>query len=129
MTTSSRLRIGVCMSQSRSTNTPASWLIIAAFAALHIIWGSTYLGIRYALQSFPPFILAGLRFVIAGALLYGWMRFRGVKAPLRIHWRSTAIIGILLLLGGNGGVTWAEQRVPSGVAALMVAIVPLWVVV
>jgi drug/metabolite transporter (DMT)-like permease len=73
--------------------------------------------------------MAGLRFIFAGALLYGWQRLRGAPAPRRIHWRSAAIIGALLLLGGNGGVTWAEQEVPSGLAALVIATVPIWVVV
>lgn len=117
------------MSQNRSANAPALWLVITAFAALYVIWGSTYLGIHYAIESFPPFLMAGLRFVFAGAILYVWTRLRGAQAPTRIQWRSTTIIGALLLFGGNGGVTWAEQRVPSGIAALMVAIVPLWMVV
>jgi drug/metabolite transporter (DMT)-like permease len=103
--------------------------LAAAFAAVYVIWGSTYLAIRIAIETMPPFAMAGMRFVIAGALLYTWQRLRGAPAPLRIHWRSTAIIGALLLLGGNGGVTWAEQEIPSGFAALIIATVPIWVVV
>jgi drug/metabolite transporter (DMT)-like permease len=117
------------MSPTRPDKAPATWLVIAAFIALYLIWGSTYLAIRYAIESFPPFLMAGFRFLIAGAILFGWTRARGAAAPTRIHWRSTLIVGTLLLFGGNGGVTWAEQRVPSGIAALLVAIVPLWVVV
>lgn len=103
--------------------------LAAAFAAVYLVWGSTYLAIRVAIETMPPFAMAGLRFVIAGGLLYGWQRLRGAPTPLRIHWRSAAIIGALLLLGGNGGVTWAEQEVPSGLAALIIATVPIWVVV
>lgn len=102
--------------------------LAAAFAAVYVVWGSTYLAIRVAIETIPPFAMAGVRFVLAGGLLYGWQRLRGTPAPLRIHWRSAAIIGALLLLGGNGGVTWAEQEVPSGLAALVVATVPIWVV-
>lgn len=103
--------------------------LAAAFAAVYIIWGSTYLAIRIAIETMPPFAMAGLRFIIAGALLYGWQRMRGAPAPLHVHWRSAAIIGALLLLGGNGGLTWAEQEVPSGLASLVIATVPIWVVV
>ncbi len=98
--------------------------LVAAFAAVYLIWGSTYLAIRFAIETLPPFLMAGVRFTIAGGLLYGWTR-RGAEAPLRVHWRSAAIVGGLLLLGGNGGVVWAEQTVPSGLSALIVAIVPL----
>ena len=104
------------------------WRLIGAFAAVYIIWGSTYLAIRYAVDSMPPFLMAGVHFLIAGAILYTFMVSRGTPAPKRSHWRSTLIIGALLLLAGNGGVVWAEQRVPSGIASLMVAIVPLWIV-
>lgn len=103
--------------------------LAAAFAAVYVIWGSTYLAIRIAVETMPPFAMAGVRFVLAGALLYGWQRWRGAPAPQRIHWRSALIIGALLLLGGNGGVTWAEQEIPSGLAALVIATVPIWVVV
>ena len=103
--------------------------LAAAFAAVYLIWGSTYLAIRVAIETMPPFVMAGLRFVMAGALLYGWQRLRGAAAPLRLHWRSALIIGALLLVGGNGGVTWAEQEVPSGLAALVIATTPIWVVV
>ncbi|NLH06057.1 MAG: EamA family transporter [Chloroflexi bacterium] len=99
----------------------------AAFAAIYIIWGSTYLGIRFAIETIPPFLMAGVRFLLAGAMLYGWARVRGAPRPLRVHWRSAAIIGALLLLGGNGGVTWGEQHIASGLAALLVATVPIWI--
>lgn len=104
------------------------WLIILCFAAVYLIWGSTYLGIGIAVQSFPPHIMAGIRFAISGAVLYSFTRWRGAPAPKLIHWRSALIIGILLLGLGNGSVSWAETMVPTGLAALLVAIVPLWMV-
>jgi drug/metabolite transporter (DMT)-like permease len=107
---------------------PFQLRIILAFAAIYIIWGSTYLAIRFAVETIPPFIMAGMRFVIAGAVMYAWARLSGVKGPLLVEWRSAAIIGIALLLFSNGGVTWSEQRVASGIAALIVATVPLWIV-
>ena len=102
--------------------------MIAAFAAVYSIWGSTYLAMRFAVQTMPPFLMAGVRFVIAGAILYAWMRLRGTPAPTRLQWRATAIVGGFLLMGGNGVVAWAEQTVPSGLAALMIATVPVWMV-
>jgi drug/metabolite transporter (DMT)-like permease len=103
--------------------------VIAAFAAVYIIWGSTYLAIRYAVTTIPPFLMGAGRFVLAGAILYLWARLRGGEKPLRTHWRSALITGVLLLVGGNGAVIWAEQHVASGLVALIVAIVPLWMVV
>lgn len=102
--------------------------LIAAFAALWTIWGSTYLAIRIAIETLPPFLMSGVRFLVAGALLYAWMRRRGEPNPAAPEWRSGAVIGALLLLCGNGGVAWAEQFIPSGLAALIVAVVPIWMV-
>ncbi len=104
------------------------WRVLAALAAVYSIWGGTYLAIRFAIETMPPFLMAGSRFIIAGAVLYTWMRLSGAPAPTRIQWRSTAIIGGLLLMGGNGVLAWAEQLVPSGLAALMIATVPVWMV-
>ena len=101
----------------------------AAFAAIYLIWGSTYLGIRFAIETLPPFLMAAIRFLIAGTLLYTRARLRGAPPGTRVQWRDAAILGGLMLLGGNGGVTWAEQRVPSGLAALLIATIPLWMVV
>jgi drug/metabolite transporter (DMT)-like permease len=103
--------------------------LVAAFAAVYLIWGSTYLAIRLAIETLPPFTMAGVRFLIAGALLYGWLRLHKAVPPARVHWRNAAIVGGLMLMGGNGSVTWAEQRVPSGLAALLVATVPLWMAI
>jgi drug/metabolite transporter (DMT)-like permease len=104
--------------------------LLAAFAAVYLVWGSTYLAIRFAVETLPPLLMAGSRFLLSGLILLAWARWReGAGAPSRIEWRTAIISGGLLLLGGNGAVAWAEQRVPSGIAALLVAIVPLWMVV
>lgn len=110
----------------RSTGSTAG--IVAAFLAIYLIWGSTYLGIRIAIETLPPLLMAGLRFLIAGALLYGWARLRGAPRPAAAHWRSAFVVGALLFLFGNGGVVWAEQWVDSGLAALMIATEPLCIV-
>jgi len=101
---------------------------VLAFAAVYLIWGSTYLGIKIAIETIPPFLMAGTRFIIAGALLYFWSRRRGVGPPTTAQWRSAAIVGALLFLGGNGALTWAEDRVDSGLASLLLASIPLWMV-
>jgi drug/metabolite transporter (DMT)-like permease len=103
--------------------------IIAAFASIYTIWGSTYLAIRYAVETLPPFSMGGVRFLISGALLYVWARYRGAPKPTRLHWRNAIIAGAFLLLGGNGAVVWAEQLVPSGLTALLVSILPFWLVI
>ena len=101
--------------------------IALALAAVYLIWGSTYLGIRFALEGgFPPFLLGGIRFIIAGGLMYTVLRWRGVPAPTRPQWRNTAVMGVLLMLLGNGMVNLAEQTVSSGMAAVAVASAPLW---
>jgi drug/metabolite transporter (DMT)-like permease len=107
---------------------PSRVRIALAFAAVYVIWGSTYLAIRYAIDTIPPFLMAGTRFVIAGGALYLWARLTGGQRPSRAAWIATAITGILMLGVGNGAVTWSEQRIPSGIAALLVASVALWMV-
>lgn len=104
----------------------ASGRVVAAFATVYLIWGSTYLAIRFAIETMPPFLMAATRFLLAGAVLYLWMRARGAARPSRLHWRSALIVGVLLLASGNGVVVWAEQLVPSSIAALLVAMVPVW---
>jgi len=99
-----------------------------ALLALYIVWGSTYLAIRFSVETIPPFLHASLRFLISGAILYVWRRAAGDPAPTAGHWRSTAIVGTALLLGGNGLVAWAEQTVPSGIAALLITTSPFWLV-
>jgi len=103
--------------------------LLTAFAAVYLVWGSTYLAIRFAVETLPPLLMAGARFLLSGAILLAWARLHeGAAPPTRTEWRTALVSGSLLLLGGNGGVAWAEQRVPSGVAALLVAVVPLWMV-
>ncbi len=102
---------------------------LAAFAAIYLIWGSTYLAIQYGITSLPPFLMAGFRFLIAGIPLVLIARWRGAAAPTRKQWGSATLIGGLLLFGGNGLVTWGQQWVPSGLAAVLIATVPLWMVV
>ncbi len=100
--------------------------ILLALGSLYLIWGSTFLAIRFALEGFPPLLLAGIRFTVAGALTYAWARARGAPAPSRIEWRSSTIVGTLLV-AGNACVVIAEQWVSSGVAAVAIGSVPLWV--
>lgn len=103
-------------------------MLVLGFTTIYLVWGSTYLGIRIAVETLPPFLMAGLRFVLAGAIITGFIAFtRGFRAKLH-QWRDNIIIGAFLLLGGNGLVSWAEQKVPSGIATLMVSIGPLFIV-
>jgi drug/metabolite transporter (DMT)-like permease len=104
-------------------------LIPLGLFALYVIWGSTYLAIRFALASYPPFLLAGVRFLGAGLAMYAFLRWRGVRPPTRRQWRNAAITGVLLLLGGNGLVCYAEETVSSGIAAVAVASMPLFAAV
>jgi len=106
-----------------------SLLLIAAFAAVYIFWGSTYLAIKYAIETLPTFLMAGSRFLIAGSILYVWARLSpDYEKPSFAHWRTSFIVGTLLLLGGNGGVVLAEHYIPSSLAALLVATEPFWIV-
>src|SRR5690606_32603957 len=100
-----------------------------ALITLYIVWGSTYLGIKVAIETIPPFFHAGIRFLISGLLLVIWQRAAGNELPTKKQWISTFIIGNLLLLGGNGLVAWAELTIPSGIAALIIGSVPLFMVV
>ncbi|MCG6956765.1 MAG: EamA family transporter [Gemmatimonadetes bacterium] len=102
--------------------------MIAGFAAIYLIWGSTYLAIRFAIETVPPLLMAGVRFLVAGSVLYAWSRGRGAVRPTRAQWRAAFVVGGLLLLGGNGAVVVAEQWVPSGLTALLIGAVPLWMV-
>ena len=100
--------------------------LLLAFATVYVCWGSTYLAIRLAVATWPPLLMAGVRFIVAGGTLYAFLRARGVPAPAPRHWGSAFIVGGLLLAVGNGSVCWAEQWVPSSVAALIIASTPLW---
>jgi drug/metabolite transporter (DMT)-like permease len=107
----------------------ATTLVLMAFAAVYVVWGSTYLAIRIGIESFPPLILAGLRHITVGLLLYPILRSKTGSRPTAANWRTAVVTGALLLFVGNGGVSWAEQTVPSGVTALLVATVSLWLVI
>lgn len=107
---------------------PARSMVVTAFAAVYLLWGSTYLAIRFAIETMPPLIMAGARFLVAGTVLYTLVRARGAAKPTRANWVAALIVGGLLLACGNGSVVWAEQLVPSGIAALIVATVALWMV-
>lgn len=102
------------------------WLIIASLVALYFIWGSTFLAMKFAIESFPPFLMSALRFLFAGALLYSLLRLRGAPNPNRPQWINAAMVGTLLLSGGNAGVAYAQQWVATGAAALTIATVPIW---
>lgn len=104
------------------------WKIAIAFLCVYLFWGMTYLAMRVAVVDIPPHLMSGARFVVAGTVLYAWTRWRGEAAPTWKQWRAAAIIGAFLLLGGNASVAWAEQRVPSGLAAVLIAVVPIWMV-
>ena len=104
-------------------------ILLAAFAAVYIFWGSTYLAIKYAIETLPPFLMAGIRFTIAGAILFAIARFsKDYEKPKFVHWKTSFIVGTLLLLFGNGGVVFAEKYISSSLAALLVATEPFWIV-
>jgi drug/metabolite transporter (DMT)-like permease len=105
---------------------PTKLKIWIALLTVYIVWGGTYLGIRYAVETIPPFLMAGTRFLVAGLILYIWRRLAGDPAPTRGQWLRAGVVGLLLLLGGNGLVSLAEQKVASGIAALIIGSVPLW---
>jgi drug/metabolite transporter (DMT)-like permease len=109
-------------------NAPSRSALLTAFTTIYLVWGSTYLGIRVAVETLPPFLMAGARFIVAGSVLVGWLAAtRGFRASAR-QWRDNAIVGTFLLLGGNGLVCWAEQYVPSGLTALIIGSQPLMMV-
>jgi drug/metabolite transporter (DMT)-like permease len=124
---SSRARTGPSR-RSSWRGDPETLKLAAAFAAVYVIWGSTYLAIRFAIETIPPLLMAGVRFLVAGGALYAWGRRRGAPRPSAVQWKAAAIVGGLLLLCGNGAVVVAEQWIPSGLAALLIGAVPMWIV-
>jgi drug/metabolite transporter (DMT)-like permease len=111
-----------------SSTAPSRFALIAGFTTIYLVWGSTYLGIRIAVETLPPFLMAGARFLVAGTLIAAFIALtRGFRATRR-QWRDNAIIGAFLLLGGNGLVSWAEQTVPSGIATLIISVGPVFIV-
>ncbi|MBV8214703.1 MAG: EamA family transporter [Verrucomicrobia bacterium] len=116
-------------SSSFEIASPNPLLVLTALLTVYVIWGSTYLGIRLAIASIPPFFMAGTRYLAAGGAMFLFALFRGAKMPSLVEWRDALILGACLLLAGNGGVTFAEQYVPSGTAALLVATVPVFLTI
>jgi drug/metabolite transporter (DMT)-like permease len=106
---------------------PTTWKILLAFSIIYFVWGSTFLAIRIGVQEVPPFLLAAMRFLAAGILLYAWMRLRGTAAPTRREWASACLMGTLIFLVDYGCVFWAEVRVPSGIAAVVLATTPVFI--
>ncbi|HZP17804.1 MAG TPA: EamA family transporter [Terriglobales bacterium] len=106
---------------------PPTWKILLAFAIIYLVWGSTFLAIRVGVQEMPPFLMAGLRFTAAGLLLYIWMRLQGTPSPSWREWRSATLLGTLMFLIDYACLFWAEQRVPSGVAAVVLAMIPAFI--
>ena len=109
-----------------TTTRPPAWKTLLAFAIIYFVWGSTFLAIRVGVREVPPFLLAGMRFLAAGVILYTWMRFQGDASPTLREWRSATLLAVLIFVFDYGLLFWAEQRVPSGVAAVMMATIPVF---
>jgi drug/metabolite transporter (DMT)-like permease len=106
---------------------PPSWKILLALGIIYFVWGSTFLAIRVGVNEVPPFLLAGIRFFVSGIVLYGWMRLKGAPSPSRPEWTSAMLLGALIFLVDYGCLFWAEQRVPSGIAAVVLATIPVFI--
>jgi len=109
-----------------SASRPSTWKLVFAFAIIYFVWGSTFLAIRIGVREVPPFLLAGMRFVCAGAILYGWMSAKGTPRPTAREWFSATLVAVPIFVLDYGGVFWAEQRVPSGITAVMMATIPVF---
>ncbi len=109
-----------------TTTRPPAWKTLLAFAIIYFVWGSTFLAIRVGVREVPPFLLAGMRFLAAGAILYAWMRVKGDASPTLREWRSATLLAVLIFVFDYGLLFWAERRVPSGVAAVMMATIPVF---
>jgi drug/metabolite transporter (DMT)-like permease len=105
---------------------PRRWKTLVAFATIYLVWGSTFLAIRVGVREVPPFLLAGMRFFAAGIILYAWMRVRGTPSPTRRQWASASLLAVLIFVVDYGLLFWAEQRVPSGIAAVMMTTIPVF---
>jgi drug/metabolite transporter (DMT)-like permease len=107
-----------------ATSRPHLWKVLLAFAIIYFVWGSTFLAIRVGVREVPPFVFAAMRFFTAGIVLYAWLRARGTPSPTRREWASASLLGLLIFVLDYGLLFWAEQRVPSGIAAVMMATIP-----
>ena len=108
------------------TSKPPTWQVLLAFAIIYFVWGSTFLAIRVGVREVPPFLLAGIRFLTAGIVLYGWMRARRTPSPALRQWGSASLLAVLIFVFDYGLLFWAEKRVPSGIAAVMMATIPVF---
>ncbi|MBU2604041.1 MAG: EamA family transporter [Actinobacteria bacterium] len=108
-------------------SSPSRSHVVAAFAIIYLVWGTTFLGIHYAIETLPPFFMGSVRYLIAGAALYGWAHFRKASRPSAHQWKTAFIAGAFFMLIGQGGVAWGQQSVPSGVAAVLVGTIPMWI--
>ena len=117
------------MDSIRSSARPATWKVLLAFAIIYFVWGSTFLAIRVGVREVPPFLLAGMRFFVAGIILYGWMRVRGTPTPSVREWTSASFLALLIFVFDYGLLFWAERRVPSGIAAVMMATMPVFMAI
>jgi drug/metabolite transporter (DMT)-like permease len=113
----------------RAVSQPRAWKVLLAFAVIYFVWGSTFLAIRVGVREVPPFLLAGMRFLVAGIVLYGWMRVRGTPSPTAREWGAASLLAILIFLLDYGLLFWAERRVPSGIAAVMMATIPVFMAI
>jgi drug/metabolite transporter (DMT)-like permease len=109
-----------------ATNRPPTWQVLLAFSIIYFVWGSTFLAIRIGVSEVPPFLLAAMRFLLAGIALYAWMRAKGAASPTRREWASASLLALLIFVGDYGLVFWAERRVTSGTAAIMLATIPMF---
>ena len=109
-----------------ATVRPPAWKTLLAFSIIYFVWGSTFLAIRVGVREVPPFLLASMRFLVAGVVLYGWMRLNGTPSPSRREWASASLLAVCIFVLDYGLVFWAEQRVPSGIAAVMLATIPVF---
>src|SRR5271169_6366 len=109
-----------------ATNRPPTWKVLLAFSIIYFVWGSTFLAIRVGVREVPPFLLAAMRFVAAGIVLYVWMRARGTPSPTAREWGGASLLALLIFVFDYGLLFWAEQRVPSGIAAVMMATIPVF---
>jgi drug/metabolite transporter (DMT)-like permease len=107
---------------------PATWKLLLAFSIIYFVWGSTFLAIRIGVREVPPFLLAGMRFVSAGVILYVWLRTQGTTSPTRREWTAASLLAVLIFVLDYGLLFWAERRVPSGIAAVMMATIPVFMV-
>src|SRR5271163_455793 len=112
-----------------ATSHPRRWKILLAFAIIYFVWGSTFLAIRVGVREVPPFLLAGMRFLVAGLVLFTWMRARGTPSPTAREWGGASLLAILIFVFDYGLLFWAEKRVPSGVAAVMLATIPVFMTI